>query len=79
MRSNQTPKPKATRTDHRKKLTLAFATADVTLTGWRLNKICDDLRDGRLLAVRTLHERYAHLGRNKPHALAIEVRPVKPE
>lgn len=29
------------------KLTLAFATADVILTGWRLSKICDDLRDGR--------------------------------
>ena len=39
------------------KLSLAFATADVTLTtltGWRLDRIADDLRDGLLLAVSAL-------------------------
>lgn len=60
------------------KLTLTFATADVTLTGWRLAKLCDDLRDGRLLGVRTLPERYANLDRNKPHVISITVRALKP-
>jgi hypothetical protein len=58
------------------KLTLAFATADVTLTGWRLDRIADDLRGGDLLAVRTLLTRYAQLDVAKPQVATITVEPV---
>jgi len=58
------------------KLSLAFATADVTLTGWRLDRIADDLRGGDLLAVRTLPTRYAQLDVAKPQIAAITVEPV---
>jgi hypothetical protein len=43
----------------------------------QLFQICDDLRDGRLLAGRTIPERYANLDRNKPHVVSIAVRPIK--
>jgi len=46
-------------------LTLAIATADVTLTGWRLDRIADDRRDGDLPAVRSLPSRYANLDKAK--------------
>ncbi len=40
------------------KLIIAFTTADVTLLGWRLDRVAERLRDGDLLAVRTLPPRY---------------------
>ena len=40
------------------KLSIAYATADVTLTGWRLDRITEHLRDGNLLAVRSRPSRY---------------------
>ena len=43
------------------KLFIAFATADVTLTGWRLGRISDHLCEGNLLAVRSLPARYGNL------------------
>ena len=58
------------------KLTLAFATADVTLTGWRLDRLADDIRDGELLAVRALPTRYANLDKTKCAVAAIMVEPV---
>lgn len=58
------------------KLTIAFATADVTLTGWRLDRIADDLRDGDLLAVRPLPARYANLDKTKCAIASIAVEPV---
>ena len=61
------------------KLTLAFATADVTLTGWRLDRIADDLRDGELLAVRALPTRYANLDKTKCAVASIAVEPVSKE
>jgi len=42
------------------KLTLAFATADVVMVGWRLERLAEHLRDGQLLAVRALPARYAN-------------------
>jgi len=58
------------------KLTIAFATADVTLTGWRLDRLADDLRDGDLLAVRALPARYANLDKTKCSVASITVEPV---
>lgn len=58
------------------KLTIAFATADVTLTGWRLHRLADDLRDGDLLAVRSLPARYANLDTTKCTVASIAVEPV---
>ena len=58
------------------KLTLAFATADVVVTGWRLHSLCDRLRDGDLLAVRALPDRYADLDKNKPYVASISVTPI---
>lgn len=61
------------------KLTLAFATADVVVTGWRLHSLCDRLRDGDLLAVRALPDRYSNLDRNKPYVASITVTPIAKE
>ena len=58
------------------KLTIAFATADMTLTGWRLERIADDLRDGDFLAVRSLPARYANLDKSKCAVASITVEPV---
>jgi hypothetical protein len=61
------------------KLTLAFATADVVVLGWRLAKLCDDLRNGDLLAVRALPDRYANLDQNKTFVASITVTPIAKE
>jgi hypothetical protein len=58
------------------KLTLAFATADVVILGWRLERLAELLRDGDLLAVRALPSRYANLDRNKTYVASITVEPV---
>jgi hypothetical protein len=58
------------------KLTIAFATADVTLTGWRLDRLADRLRDGDLLAVVALPARYANLDKSKCAVASITVEPV---
>ena len=58
------------------KLTLAFATADVVIVGWRLERLAKHLRDGELLAVRALPSRYANLDRNKTYVASITVEPV---
>ncbi len=61
------------------KLTLAFATADVTLTGWRLHRLCEELREGDVLAVRALPDRYANLDQNKTFVASITVTPIAKE
>ena len=58
------------------KLTIAFATADVTLTGWRLDRLADDLRDGDLLAVRILPKRYAEAVGHGAFVASITVTPI---
>jgi hypothetical protein len=61
------------------KLTLGFGTADVILTGWRLDRVADRVRDGNLLAVRTCTVRYAGLSRTTPHVASIIVTPITKE
>lgn len=60
----------------REKLTLAFATADVTLTGRRLDRIADSLHDGELLAVRALPARYAGIDNAKVTVASITIDPI---
>jgi hypothetical protein len=57
-------------------LSLAFATADVVMVGWRLERLAEYLRDGELLAVRALPDRYAQLDRSKTYIASITVEPI---
>ena len=58
-------------------LTLAFSTADVVLTGWRLDHVADEVRAGRLTIVRPLPDaaRYEQLDLHQAAVAAIEVQP----
>jgi len=57
-------------------LRIAFATADVMLTGCRLDQLADELRDGDLLAVRALPARYANLNKSRCSVASITVQPI---
>ncbi len=59
------------------KLTLAFATADAVILGWKLSTLAKHLRDGDLLSVRALPTSYANLHKSKCAVAAIAVEPVK--
>ncbi len=61
------------------KLCIAFATADVTLTGWRLNRVTEHLRDGNLLALRAIPTRYANVDPTALIVANISVEPIKKE
>jgi len=61
------------------KLCIAFATADVTLTGWRLNRVTEHLRDGNLLALRSIPTRYANVDPTDLVVASISVEPVGKE
>ena len=58
------------------KLTLAFATADVVIVGWKLSTLANHLRDGDLLWVRSLPARYAGLDRSKTFVASISITPI---
>ena len=58
-------------------LTIAFATADVVVTGFALGRIADRLRDGDLLLVRTVPSRYAGMARSRCHVTGISIQPVE--
>jgi len=55
------------------KLTLAFATADVVILGWKLSSLAEHLRDGDLLSVRSNPARYALLERSTAYVASITV------
>ena len=55
------------------KLTLAFATADVVMLGWKLSSLAEHLRDGDLLSVRSNPARYALLERSTAYVASITV------
>ena len=59
------------------KLTLAFATADVMILGWRLSTLSDHLRDGDLLVVRSRPSRYVHLEPKRTFVAEIQIKPLK--
>ncbi len=58
------------------KLTLAFATADVVIVGWKLSTLTNHLRDGDLLYVRSLPARYGALDRSKTFVASISITPI---
>ena len=58
------------------KLTLAFATADVVVLGWKLTSLAEHLRDGDLLSIRAMPSRYAGLDRFKTFVAAISITPI---
>lgn len=57
-------------------LTLGFSTADVVISGLRLESVCDCLAEGRLAALRILPARYAELQPLRPFIAKIEVKPI---
>lgn len=57
-------------------LTMAFSTADVIITGWRLERVTEILQDGKLVAVKTIPARHVGLTGNRPAIVAIEIRPL---
>ena len=61
------------------KLTLALATADVVVLGWKLSSLAEHLRDGDLLSVRAMPSRYAGLERFKTFVASISVTPISKE
>ncbi len=58
------------------KLVLAFSTADVTISGWRLGRLADALRDNELAAVSTLPKRSGESDPTKPCVAAIVITPI---
>jgi len=58
-------------------LVLAFSTADVTSSGWRLGRLTDALRDNELAAVSTLPKRSGELDPTKPCVAAIDIAPIE--
>ena len=61
------------------KLTLAFATADVVMLGWKLSSLAEHLRDGDLLVVRALPDRYSHLEPKQAFVASISITPIAKE
>ena len=61
------------------KLTLAFATADVVMLGWKLSSLAEHLRDGDLLSVRSNPARYALLERSTAYVASITVTAIPKE
>ena len=59
-------------------LTLAFSTADVVVTGWRLERVAEKLSEGKLVAVKTIPTRHVGLTGNRPAVVSIEIRAVGP-
>lgn len=58
------------------KIILAFSTADVTISGWRLGRLADALRDNELAAVSTLPKRPGELDPTKPCVTSIVITPI---
>lgn len=59
------------------KLVLAFSTADVTISGWRLGRLADALRDNELASVAAASKRTGELDLTKPHIAAIVIMPME--
>ena len=57
-------------------LTLAFSTADVVVTGWRLERVAEKLAEGKLVAVKTIPTRHVGMTGNRPAVVAIAIKPL---
>jgi hypothetical protein len=60
-------------------LTLGLQTADLVITGNRLNLITTALTEGTLAAVRAVPSRYAELHQKQPYIAKIEPKALKPD
>jgi hypothetical protein len=60
-------------------LTLGLQTADLVITGNRLNLITAALTEGTLAAVRAIPSRYAELHPKQPYIAKIEPKALKPD
>jgi len=49
----------------------------VVVLGWQLSTLADHLRDGDLLYVRALPDRYAHLEPKRSFVADIQIKPLK--
>ena len=58
-------------------LTLQFATADVSILGWRLDYLAEKLADNKLSSLSLLPKRYADLDRGKVFVSAIAIKPIE--
>jgi hypothetical protein len=58
-------------------LTLGFATADVVVSGKRLEAVAELLVEGRLKSLAVLPERFAELNPRAPFVAKIDVKPVR--
>ena len=58
------------------RLRLFFSTHDVTLTGYRLHKLLDPLRSGRIESIRALPSRYSNLRIEEAFVAEITIAPA---
>ena len=60
-------------------LTLAFSTADVAISGWRLSKLVDLIRHNELDTIQELPKRYAEMDlyKEKPFVASIKITPIE--
>jgi hypothetical protein len=61
------------------KLVLAFSTADVTISGWRLGRLADALRDNELAAVSADAKRGGELDPSKSRIASIVITMIEKE
>lgn len=61
------------------KLVLAFSTADVTISGWRLGRLADALRDNELAAVSTSPKRSGEIDPTKSCVASIVITLIEKE
>ena len=59
------------------KLSISFSTHEVTLLGWRLDKVLDPLRLGRIESIITRSPRYANMDKKEAFVVQISVELVQ--
>jgi len=77
LEQNPGPEGEANAKTPLEKLVLAFSTADVTISGWRLGRLADALRDNELAAVSTSPKHPGERDSTKPCVAAIVIIPIE--
>lgn len=77
LEENPGPEAEADAKTPPEKLVLAFSTADVTISGWRLSRLADALRDNKLAAVSADARRSGEFDPAKPQVAAIVIAPIE--
>ncbi len=76
LEENPVPEAEADAKTPPEKLVLAFSTADVTVSGWRLGRLADALRDNELAVVSADARRSEEFDPSKPRVAAIVITPI---